>query len=98
MPLGVPINFQQYTGKASTYITFFNYLEQGEQFSDDVETGIGYYIQIDIWSKDDYTDIVNSVCTAMQNSGFMRISGADLYESDTGYYHKALRYFYLKEV
>lgn len=93
--LNVPVSFQKYNGKESTYITFFNYLEQGEQYADNEEKVTGYYIRIDVWSKNDYTELVENVKNAMKAAGFIRTSAADLFESDTKIYHKAMRFFYL---
>lgn len=94
-PLKVPVSFQKYNGKESTYITFFNYLEQGEQYADNEEKATGYYIQIDVWSKSDYTILVENLKNAMEAAGFIRTSAVDLFESDTKIYHKAMRFFYL---
>lgn len=97
-PLNIPVNFQKYTGTVSTYITFFNYLTQGEEFSDDQEIGTGHYIQVDVWSKGDYTTLVEEVKRLLREAGFIRKSEIDLYETDTQFYHKGLRFFYLREV
>jgi hypothetical protein len=94
-PLNVPVSFQKYNGKENTYITFFNYLEQGEQYADNEEKATGYYIQIDLWSKNDYTELVDNIKDYMKAAGFIRTSAADLFESDTKIYHKAMRFFYL---
>jgi hypothetical protein len=96
-PINIPVSFQKYTGKAKTYITFHEYFTSGEEYEDDLEFYTGHYIQIDIWSKDDYTDIVKEVIDRLKNIGFKRLNEADLYESDTGIYHKSLRFFYLEE-
>lgn len=93
--LNVPVSFQKYNGKENTYITFFNYLEQGEQYADNEEKTTGYYIQVDVWSKNDYTILVENLKKAMEAAGFIRTSAADLFESDIKIYHKALRFFYL---
>jgi len=93
--LNVPVSFQRYNGKQSIYITFFNYLEKGEQYADNEEKATGYYIQIDVWSKNDYTELIENVKNAMEAAGFIRTSAADLFESDTKIYHKAIRFFYL---
>lgn len=95
-PLNVPVAFQIYSGSESTYITFFEYLEQGEAFADDCEESTGYYIQVDIWSKGDYSTLNTQLINILQNAGFMRISSQDLYEPDTGIYHRGIRFFYLK--
>ncbi|APM39871.1 hypothetical protein [Clostridium kluyveri] len=91
-PLKVPVSFQKYRGKENTYITFFNYLEQGEHYADNEEKETGYYIQIDVWSKNDYTELVENVTNSMKAAGFRRTSAADLFEEDTKIYHKMLRY------
>lgn len=92
----VPVRFQTYTGNAETYITFFTYLDRPEQHADDVEATTGYYVQIDIWSKGDYTSLVKSVHEKMKASGFMKQNFYDLYEEDLKIYHKVMRFF--KEV
>ncbi|WP_411679848.1 hypothetical protein [Clostridium thailandense] len=91
-PLKVPVSFQKYNGKEHTYITFFNYLEQGEQYADNEEKATGYYIQVDVWSKNDYTELVEKVKNYMRFAGFIRTSAADLFENDTKIYHKAMRF------
>jgi hypothetical protein len=96
--LGVPVSFQNYTGKEPTYITFFEYNQQGEEYADDTEIGTGHFIQIDIWSKSDYIMLVESVKNSLIKAGFWRLSEIDLYENDTNIYHKGMRFFYLEEV
>lgn len=92
-PIKVPVSFQRYSGKENTYITFFNYLEQGEQYADNEEKATGYYIQVDVWSKSDYTEVVDKVENYMKATGFARTSAADLFEEDTKIYHKVMRFF-----
>lgn len=94
--LNIPVSFQKYNGSETTYITFFEYLEQGELFCDDGEFTTGHYIQIDLWSKSDYTSILNQIKANLNNAEFKRISEHDLYEYDTQIYHRVIRYF--KEV
>lgn len=93
---GVPVSFQTYTGTADSYITFFTYLDKPEQHADDKETITGHYVQIDVWSKGDYTDLVNAVHKRMLAAGFIKQSFYDLYEQDLKIYHKAMRF--IKEV
>lgn len=95
-PLNIPVSFQKYGGKADTYITFFEYLEQGQLFADNEEKATGYYIQIDVWSKSDYTELVDKVKENMKVAGFSKTYAADLFECDTKIYHKVIRFFYLK--
>jgi hypothetical protein len=67
--IGVPVSFQTYTGKANSYITFFTYLDQPESHADDEELTTGYYVQIDVWSKGDYTELVDTVHRKMLKAG-----------------------------
>ena len=94
--IGVPVSFQTFTGKADTYITFFTYLEKSEQHADDKETITGYYVQVDVWSKEDYTELVDTVHRKMLKAGFRKQGFYDFYEDDLKIYHKAMRFF--KEV
>lgn len=96
-PLGVPTAFQKYSGKANTYITFHEYLASGEEFEDDKESFTGHYIQVDVWSKEDYSLLVKNIKVRLLEAGFKRVDEADFYETDTGLYHKGLRFFYLEE-
>ncbi|MDD4802297.1 MAG: hypothetical protein PHF24_05065 [Syntrophomonas sp.] len=95
-PLQVPVSFQKYTGKALTYITFHEYHQTGEEFAEDAEAFTGHYLQVDIWSKTDYTALAIEVKSLLIAAGFKRLDEADLYEPDTGLYHKGLRFFYLE--
>lgn len=94
--LGIPVSFQTYSGTADTYITFFCYLETGELYSDDVQQGTGYYVQVDVWSKGNYSSLVEQVKSAMRNAGFSLLNAYDLYEEDVKVYHKVLRFYYLE--
>lgn len=97
-PLKIPVSFRTYTGKETTYITFFTFLEQGEEFADDEEIVTGHYIQIDIFSKGNYTDIAKQAEQLLKAKGFKKRSHFDApYEKDTGFYHKVLRYLYEEE-
>ena len=92
----VPVRFQTYTGNEETYITFFTYLDRPEQHADDDEIATGYYVQIDIWSNGDYTEIAKEVHQSMLTANFTKLNFYDLYEEDLKIYHKVMRFF--KEV
>ena len=96
-PLDVPACFQRYSGKAETYITFHEYLETGEEYEEDEESLTAHYVQVDVWSKNDYTDLVKEVKDPLIALGFKRLNEMDLYEEDTKIYHKGLKFYYLEE-
>jgi hypothetical protein len=96
-PLGVPVNFQTYSGTATTYITFFEYNQFSALNADDEEQQTAHFFQVDIWSKGDYTSLVDQVKELMTAAGFRRTTETDLYESDTKIFHKVLRFSYVEE-
>ena len=94
--LKIPVAFQTYSGGEFPYLTFFTYLERGQLHSDDQELVTGYYLQLDLWSKEDYTALVETIQQQMDQAGFVRQNFYDLYEVDLQVYHKVMRYY--KEV
>lgn len=95
-PLDIPVGFQKYSGQESTYITFHEYLQTGEEFEEDDEAFTGHYVQVDVWSKSDYSALVTNLKIALKSAGFHRLDEADFYEPDTGLYHKGLKFYYLE--
>lgn len=98
--LGIPVSFQKYSGTKQpdgtikmldTYITFFNYLENLEDYANNEATSESYYIQIDVWSKGDYETLIKSVLENLKIAGFRRTYVTETYENDTKLYHKIIR-------
>ena len=96
-PLNIPVSFQKYSEKAETYITFHEYMTSGEGYEEDEEMLTGHYVQVDVWTKSDYTELVGKIRSAVLSAGFKRLNEIDLYEEDTKIYHKAMRFYYLEE-
>ena len=96
-PINVPASFQTYSGKAETYITFHEYIATGEEYEEDEESLTAHYVQVDVWSKNDYTEIVKEAKNLLRATGFKRLNEIDLYEEDTKIYHKGLKLYYLDE-
>jgi hypothetical protein len=96
--VGVPVKFQTYPGSATTYITFFNYLENVESYADNEKASEGYYTQVDVWSSGNYNVLVNSVKTALELAGFSITYITEIYESETKVFHKIIRIFKFEEV
>lgn len=78
-------------------LTFMFVDETGEVFADDKEIETAYMLQVDIWSKDDYTAITEQVKTKLAEIGLHRQAAYDDYETGTQIYHKILRFPILKE-
>lgn len=93
-PLDIPVKKLKYIGDAETYIVFQEYLQQGEGFSEDNEEITGHYIQVNIFSKTDYTSLVKDVKARLINVGFKRQNEYEIYENNTGFYNKIIRFKY----
>lgn len=96
----IPVSFMRYTGKATTYITYQE-IQDDTSFSadDELQAYVTYY-DFDIYSKGNYLTIVESVKEILEANGWRwqpSMTSQDLYEDDTGYYHKTLCFAKIKE-
>jgi hypothetical protein len=73
-------------------VTFFELNNVDSDYADDGAVSVEIRLQVDVWSKGNYSAIVARVNAIMESLGFTRYYSTDLYESDTDVYHKALRY------
>ena len=96
----IPVSFLFYEGHGEPYIV---YMEQDADNSlsadDDLEMYVEFY-DFDIYSKGNFLPIVEAVKALLKNNGFVyqpSRSSADMYEPDTGYYHKTLNFAHIKE-
>lgn len=93
-PLGVPVRPLFYNGSASTYITFFEYNQNGALHADDEEKKTHHFIQVDIWSDGDYINLANQVRENMKQAGFIRTFETEVYDYELDNYHKVFRFRY----
>jgi len=88
---GTPVSFMKYTGTKKTYINFMCYNEMCEDYAENEEIALTYYVQIDVFSDTSAVDtLAAQVKTALQAAGFIGFSMEDLYEKETETYHKAI--------
>lgn len=91
----VPVAFLRYEGKKTTYVTYMQTDAQNPlNGDDDLENYVDFY-DFDIYSKSNYMPVIRALKTILKANGFTwqptRSSG-DMYEDDTGYYHKTLSF------
>ena len=89
----IPVSFLKYTGKETTYITYQSIDTSGTLAGDDEILGYIDYYDFDIYSKSNYLKIVREVKKKLKANGFVwqpSMSSGDMYEDDTGYFHKTL--------
>lgn len=97
--VSIPVAFLRYTGKATTYITYQE-IQDDTSFSadDDLQAYVTYY-DFDIYSKGNYLNIIESVKEILKANDWIwqpSMTSQDLYEDDTGYYHKTLCFAKIK--
>lgn len=91
---GKTVHFLHATAPVAPYVEYAIYDEEGALYAEGNELATDYFIQVDVFSKGDYSALEDAVKGKMISAGFVRSSGADLYEEDTLYYHKAMRFIY----
>lgn len=89
----VPVAFLRYNGHATAYVTYRQTDIDNVLGADNKIINYVDYYDFDIYSKGNYFEIIEGVKEILTNNGFMwqpsRDSG-DMYEDDTGYFHKTL--------
>ena len=95
----IPYQFLNYTGNETTYITYGEVNIDTTFYSDDdLQAYVDYY-DFDIYSKGNYFKIIEGLKEVLKANGFVwqpTMTSEDLYENDTGYYHKTLCFSYLR--
>lgn len=89
----IPVSFLKYKGKETTYITYQQMNVDGILSGDDEILGYIDYYDFNIYSKGNYFNIIKEVKNKLKQAGFIwqpSMSSGDMYEEDTGYYHRTL--------
>ena len=91
--VAIPVNFLRYSGNQTTYITYMLTDQSNSLSADDkIENFVDYY-DFDIYSKGNYLKIIDEVIKIMTDAGFIwqpSQSSGDMFEDDTGYFHRTL--------
>lgn len=96
----IPIAFLHYEGHGEPYITYQQIDAANSLSGDDDLIGYVDYYDFDIYSKGNYMMIIERVKELLKQNGFVwqpSRSSADMFETETGYYHKTLNFAYLRE-
>ncbi len=91
----IPVKFLRYNGSKTTYITYMQVNANDSFSADDQLINYMEYYDFDIYSKGDYTNIAEAVKQKLEENNFRwrpSWSSADMFEDDTGYYHKTLNF------
>ena len=96
----IPVKFLYYQGHGEPYITYMQTDADGSFSGDDDLLGFVDYYDFDVYSKGNFFPIVESVKQLLKENGFVwQVSrtSQDMFETDTGYYHKTLCFAILRE-
>ena len=96
----IPVSFLFYEGHGESYVTYMQQDADGSISGDDDLIGYVDYYDFDVYSKGNYSNIIESLKSLLKNNGFVwqpSRTSQDFYETDTGYYHKTLNFAIFKE-
>ncbi len=89
----IPISYQNYTGKASKYLTYYTWFELPHIFADDDNQSEHCYFTIDVFSKGNFKNIAEAVKQKLKENGFVWTdNAAETFESDTGFFHVPMNF------
>lgn len=93
-PLNVPVEHGRYNQTGDVYIVFIEYNQTSRLVADDREIITRHFFQVDVFSKTDYTDLVNDVRRLMVEAGFKRMFESETYDDGMKMYRKIFRFNY----
>lgn len=96
----IPVTFLYYEGHGEPYVTYMEESKSNSLTGDDELVGYVSYYDFDIYSKGNFLPICEAVRSALEAHGWvwqLSRSSEDMYEPDTGYYHKTLNFAILRE-
>ena len=97
----IPVSFMYYEGHGEPFIVYMEQDADGSYSGDDELLGYVTYYDFDVYSKGNYLKVIEALKEKLKENGFVwqpSRSSIDMYESDTGYYHKTLNFAYAKGV
>lgn len=96
----IPVSFLFYEGHGEPYVVYMQENADGSLSGDDELIGYVDYYDFDVYSKGNFTKIIESLKAILKANNFVwqpSRSSMDMFEADTGYFHKTLNFAYLKE-
>ncbi len=91
----VPVRFLTYEGHGEPYVIFSREYDDSSYAGDDSILGYVTYYDFDVYSKGNFTELVEAVKSRLTDAGWtwqVSRSSSDMYESDTGYFHVTLSF------
>lgn len=89
----IPVKYMYYEGHGQPYVTFMKSDADNSFSGDDDLLGYVDYYDFDVYSKGNFDAIIESVKQKLKDNDFVwqpSRDSTDLYEVETGYYHRTL--------
>ena len=96
----IPVSFMFYEGHGEPYVVYMQQDADKSLSGDDELIGYVTYYDFDVYAKGNYLKIVEDLKAILKANNFVwqpSRSSMDMFEADSGYYHKTLNFAYLKE-
>lgn len=96
----IPVSFMFYEGHGEPYVVYMQQDADGSLSGDDDLLGYVDYYDFDVYAKGNSLNIIESLKSILKANNFVwqpSRSSMDMFETDTGYYHKTLNFAILKE-
>lgn len=93
--VSIPVKYLYYQGHGEPYIVWMQEDADNSLTGDDSLLGYADYYDFDIYSKGNFLNIIEAVKELLTANNFVwqvSKSSADMFETDTGYYHKTLNF------
>ncbi len=79
------------------YIEYEVLNENGSMYAENEEVATIFIVQIDVFTKESYAEIVKAIKNVMKENGLMKEFGGSRYEEDSKLFHYVLRFNYESE-
>ena len=97
--LDVPVAHLRYKGSSKTYVTWTMLDEEPSFASDDEITKSEVNLDIDIYSESNYLNILSSIKDKMkENDWIWNGDSPEMYEDETGLYHRTCSFKKEREI
>ena len=98
--VAIPVNFLRYNGHGEPYVVYSQIDSDRSLSGDDDLIGYVDYYDFDVYSKGNYLNIIKKLREILEANDFvwqLSRSSPDMYEDDTGYFHKTMCFAILRE-
>lgn len=93
----IPVALINYDGHGESYVVYREYDKDNSYSSDDEISGYVTFYDFDVYAKSNFLPIVEAIKSKLKQAGWTwqpRRDSPDMYEADTGYFHKTICFAY----